>query len=103
MNTVHWVKIAVNTSITLFLLIVLYAIQFNVKPFHSGFYCNDYSVNMKYSASTVENSMLVTVSAVVSFILVAFTEFVNKTHIKLNRYEFKFYTTKLELLNREFL
>lgn len=104
MNTVHWVKIALNTSITLFLLIVLYSIQFYVKPFQSGFYCNDYSINMKYSPSTVENGMLLGVSSLTTLIIVVITEFVNKTHIKLSRvfvFSPKNFTTyKIKLFNQ---
>lgn len=85
MDTVHWVKIALNTCITVFLVIILYVIQVYIKPFQSGFYCNDFTINMKYSESTVNNEVLVGISCISTFILVLFTEFINKTHVKLNR------------------
>lgn len=85
MDTVHWVKIALNTGLTLFLAVALLMLQFSLKPFQSGFYCNDYSINMKYSPSTVNNEALLFVSLTVTFFCVFLSELVNKTNIKLNR------------------
>lgn len=85
MDTVHWLKIGINAIITIFLLVVMFFLQFSIKPFQSGFYCNDFSINMKYSSSTVNNGTLVLGSLVVTFLCILFSEVINKTHVKLNR------------------
>lgn len=85
MDTVHWVKITLNSGLTLFLLVVLFFLQFSLKPFQSGFYCNDYSINMKKYGSTVKNEVLVLVSLTFTFTVVFLSELVNKTHIQMNR------------------
>ena len=85
MDTIHWIKIAFNTATTVILIFVLFYLQFALKPFQSGFYCNDYSISLKYHTSTVNNEVLVMVSLAFTFIVIFLSEFAEKTHIKINR------------------
>jgi len=85
MNTVHWVKIVLNALLTVILLTILVVLEKYVQPFQSGFYCNDFSINMKYKSSTVNNSLLVVVSLLGTGILIFMSEIFNNSHIKLNR------------------
>lgn len=75
MSTVSWIRIVFDITVLIVLTILSQVIFKSViTPFHRGFYCNDYSVNLPYNSSTVPNSVLAVLSLVVPFVVILGTE-----------------------------
>lgn len=74
MLRIPWYKIIIDL-ITITILGVLFLIfKYVVHPSKTGFYCNDYSVNLPYKSSTVPNYLLFIISFVVPFLFILASE-----------------------------
>ena len=77
MSSVSWIRIIFDILVLITLAILSQVIfKSVVTPFHRGFYCDDYSVNLPYNSSTVKNSVLTVISLVLPFVIVLGTEIV---------------------------
>lgn len=85
MEPVHWIKIALD-AVALGVLIFLFAlIKLIGKPFKSGFYCNDYSVNLPFKPSTVTNLGLILISLISPFVILILTELVRAIYFRFSK------------------
>lgn len=81
-DTVHWLKVGFDFVSTGTMLAFFFLIKYVGKPIKSGFYCNDFSINMPFKSSTVTNLYLILISLVMPFVLIALTELVRYLHAR---------------------
>lgn len=106
MDQINVLKI-IYDLIVLALLFVLYLIlKYVVEPFKSGFYCNDFSVNVKYYSSTISNTILLITAIPVPILLFTLTEVGRTIYMKIksrslemnNQYRIKVFGLKTFVL-----
>jgi phosphatidate phosphatase len=76
MDVIHWSRLTHDIIIMLVLCAFLAYIKLIAKPFQSGFYCNDYSVNMPFKDSTVSNFKLIMLSIPFPLLVIVISELV---------------------------
>ena len=85
MEPVHWIKIALDAIATGFLLILFCLIKIIGKPLKSGFYCNDYSINLPFKSSTVTNLGLIFISLISPLVILILTELVRAVYFRYSK------------------
>lgn len=108
MEIIEISKLILNACLFLSLFLIFISFEILVKPFQlAGFYCADYSVTMKYKASTIDTSLLILMSTIAPFILIVLSEFTIKTQFKqfnkFNLSSFTIQSIKVRLLNNKLI
>jgi phosphatidate phosphatase len=83
MDQIRLTRILYDIALLIFLLSLLIYTKYFLKPFNSGFYCNDFSINLVYKSSTVTNTVLQIIAIVIPFVFISFTEVFRTIHMKL--------------------
>ena len=84
MEPVNIIKILFDLCSVVLLFAVAQGIKFIAKPFKSGFYCDDYSVNHPFKSSTVSNVNLVLIAVIFPLTLLTVTEFARLAYARLD-------------------
>ena len=74
MQPVSLAKILFDVGSILLVFLIIQFIKFFAKPFNSGFYCHDYSVNLPYKDSTVSNILLGFIVLLFPILFICITE-----------------------------
>jgi phosphatidate phosphatase len=85
MQPVSITKILFDAVSLIVLIVLFFVFQFALKPFKSGFYCNDFSINLPFRKSTVPNAYLIVISLVAPLVLIVFTELIRLVYIKVDK------------------
>ena len=83
MDHIRLSRILYDIAILIFLFLLLIYTKYFLKPFKSGFFCNDFSINLTYKSSTVTNTVLQIIAIVVPFVFICFTEIFRTVYMKL--------------------
>lgn len=75
-------RIAIDLAAIFFQLAWFLFLKYGITPFYSGFYCDDYSVNMPYKPSTVNNKLLIVLSTCLPLVVIVGTEFARTAFMK---------------------
>lgn len=85
MVKISWWRLVIDISVLVVLVLFSQVALSLVEPHKSGFYCNDFSVNLPFRESTVSNAVLGVISIVIPFVLMVGTELVRWIMIRVNR------------------
>jgi hypothetical protein len=103
MDSIHWARILVDLVVLTLIFAFFLVLKYLITPFYSGFYCDDFSVNMPYKPSTVNNKVLILLSTLLPFLVILSTELVRTVYMRLkgtslslhNKYKIRCYTGRL--------
>ena len=93
MDSIHCIRFAIDLFVLCLLGLTYAILKYAITPFYSGFYCDDYSVNLPYKPSTVNNQHLAAMATILPFFLISFTEIARTIYMRLKG-------TELSLHNR---
>ena len=86
MSRLSWWRLAIDSIVLIILFVLSQFVFARIEPYQkAGFYCNDYSVNLPYTASTVTNLVLCVISILLPFVFIVGTELLRTILIKANR------------------
>lgn len=110
MEVIDISKIILNAFLFFVLLLFMIYFELVAKPFqHSGFYCSDFSVTMKYKSSTIDTSFLILLSTLAPFVLILLSEIAIRTQfnlsnrIQLSSFHFTLQSINVRLLNNKLI
>jgi hypothetical protein len=103
MDSIHWIRILIDLVVLLLLLVFFLVLKYVITPFYSGFYCDDFSVNMPYKPSTITNKMLIVLATLVPFVFILLTEIARTVYMRCkgaslslhNKYKIRCYSGRL--------
>jgi phosphatidate phosphatase len=84
MKKVSWFRICFDVLTLLLLLTAMLLLITIAKPFQSGFYCDDYSVNLAFKENTVTNLYLILISLALPVCVIILTEITRFVIFKVN-------------------
>ncbi|RNA07950.1 phosphatidate phosphatase [Brachionus plicatilis] len=93
MDPIHLNKILYDIVLLIIMFVAFIIFKYVVVPFQTGFYCDDYSINMEFKESTVSNSVLIVLILPVPFLFMIITEIFRTAYMK-------FKHSKLSLHNK---
>lgn len=74
MNRIPWHKLLIDLVVILAVGVLFLVLKFVIHPSKTGFYCNDYSVNMPFKNSTVSSFLLFIISFLVPCLFIIANE-----------------------------
>jgi phosphatidate phosphatase len=101
-HPVHWLKISFDFFTILLLFSVFQLLKIFATPYKSGFYCNDYSVNLPFKSSTVTNLTLILTCVIMPFVFLFLTELTRSLYSRKRvvvKYIYKIRLFKNQILN----
>lgn len=81
--SIPWHKVFVDVFILVFLCALLFIFKYQLDTHKSGFFCNDFSVNMVFKNSTVPNILLFIISFVLPSLFIVGTEICRGVYVKI--------------------
>ena len=103
-EAVHWLKLVLDTSSVLMLILFFRLIKLFLKPFKSSFNCNDYTVNMPFKPSTVSNHLLIMISLILPLMTIIATEIFKTIYSSKSKHKKKsIIIYKVKFLNQKIL
>lgn len=110
MDPIHINKILYDIVLLVIMFVAFIFLKYLINPFQTGFYCDDYSINMEYKESTVSNSVLIVLILPVPFLFMVCTEIMRTIYMKFkrsklslhNKYRIIVKKTKIIHLNEQF-
>jgi phosphatidate phosphatase len=78
-------RFIIDALVLVFLLILLGILRFLIKPFYSGFYCDDFSVNLLFKPSTISNTVLTSSAIFLPLLIIILSEVARTIYMKKKR------------------
>ena len=85
MDIIPWYKLVMDLVLLASLGAVFFCLKYLITPAKTGFYCNDYSVNLPFRSSTVNNIWLFVISFLVPCLFIIGTELGRDVYVRIKR------------------